>query len=514
MTNFVGFGTPNASSSVYFDLDTGALWRLGPNGWVEQGTATPPPPVEPPPPPVPPPPPPPVAAVLRGRLLQDMTTAHEGNLDGVPDGWDWAHQPKHGGGWNNPGPEYQAAVCWGQIYSSNTPVRASVEIANLKMAVLSRRTRTWTVVQSTRPQGGLGIDGGYWRSDFAGNTSEPGIETTPTGSIVGSPDPGFNMHFYASQRTPIDNEDIAGVCIWLDARLIPGSDPAARYLAGAGGDYWQTMDSPFPSNTDIAIGKHRYLKVGEWTTVTAHTLSAQDLDDYPLPPVTLAGGGVTPPPVVTPPVTGAWKLPTTRPVKVMAMGDSITVMQVEDPMGWATMPSRLPYPIELVGGVVTNGLRHEGHGAWCADDTGDRCTHVNGYRAGGFVQSAGAWVSVHTPDVVILEAGVNDFYVRSGYTNAQVAEAVGRVIDVIHQANPDCLVAVSLFGRDNTATNPLIEAQVNVRANAGRPVRYFDPWRGFGDGDYQGQGNVHPAPSGVVKMVASTAAALTALASV
>ena len=516
MTNAMGFGPPDGITT-YFDMTAGKAWVSTADKWVELGAppqVDPPPPVDPPPVDPPPTDPPPVpAAGLKARLLEDMTTGHEGNLDGVPDGWDWAHQPKHGGGWNDPGPEYQAAVVWGQVYSSNTPVEAVVEVGNLRLAFLSKATGQWSVVQHTKPAGGMGIDGGYYKSDFAGNESKP-TQITPQGTLTGQPNPTWNLHFYPNARAPINNDDIAHVCMWYEARLTPGSDPRARYLAGAGGDYWQTLDSPYPSNTDIAIGKHRYLKVGVWTTLTAHTMSAQDLNTLPLPPVTLAGGATPPPTPDPPPARAKWQLPVGRPARVMAVGDSITAMMAEDPRGLATLASQLPFPIELVGSQQADGgIRHEGHGAWCADNTGGRCQHQNFFQADGVLQHIAEWVNASKPDIVIMNIGTNDAFVRSPYTPQQIAEAVGTVVDAVHLADPKVMVCVSQLTWHNADANPLISAVVTGRFRAGRNVRMFDQFRGFEGGDWASPGDVHPSPSGVQKMVAATAAALTVLAS-
>jgi hypothetical protein len=497
MSNAMGFGPPDGIT-VYFDMQSGKLWTSTADEWVEVGTPVDPPPVDPPPPP----------PVLRGRLLADMTETHEGNLDGVPDGWDWAHNPKHGGGWNDPPAEYTAAVVWGQVYSSNTPVEATVEVGNLRLAFLSKSTGRWSVVQHTKPDGAMGIDGGYYKSDFAGNESRP-IETTPQGTLIGTPNPAWNMHMYPNARARINNDDIAHVCMWYDARLATGSDPRARYLAGAGGDYWVSESSPYPSNTDIAIGKHRFLKPGVWTTLTAHTMSAHDLDTLPLPPVVLAGAGAVNPP---PPPSG-WKLPDGRPARVMFVGDSITVMMAEDPMGIAVLGSQLPFPVELVGSQTSRGIRHEGHGAWCASNEGGRCLHQNFFQADGVLQHVAEWVNASRPDIIVMNIGTNDAFVRNPYTPQQIAEAIGTVVDAVHLADPKVMVCVSQLTWHNADANPLISAVVNGRSRAGRNVRVFDQFRGFEGGDWSSPGDVHPSPSGIQKMVAATAAALTVLAS-
>jgi hypothetical protein len=197
----------------------------------------------------------------------------------------------------------------------------------------------------------------------------------------------------------------------------------------------------------------------------------------------------------------------------MFVGDSITVMMAEDPMGIAVLGSHLPFPVELVGSQTSGGVRHDGHGAWCADDTNGRCTHTNGYHAGGVLQNIASWVNAARPDIMVLNVGQNDFYVRNPSTPVQVAEAVGTIIDAAHLANPDAMICVTQFGFHNAAANPLLSAVVTGRSKAGRNVRLFDAYRGFGDADWAGPGNIHPSPSGIQKMVAATAAALTVLAS-
>lgn len=508
MTNLAGAGPPTGlninTGSVYTDLTNGQRWAGTGSSWRLEGAA-PPSPVDPPPPPVEPPPPTPTHTGLRAFLTSEMTNPHHGPLDGVPPGYDWATGPRLGGGNNRGG--NQASTAWAQVYTSGGQSGGTVEIANLTLATLTNGR--WAIIQRTKPAGSGDNGGGYFIADFAGNATAPGREPRggPGGTIVGEPVFGWNLHTWGSPRSTLP-EQFDAICAWFDARLL---SPGGRFLAGAGGDYYVGLETN-PPQGDWAIGRLSELTPA-WSTHCCHTMTAAQIANGPLPPIVIAGGAVTPPPVV-PPTTGAWKLPTGRPVKVMFAGDSITRMMAEDPMGLATLAGQLPFDVELVGSETTGtGLRHEGRGAWCADDTGGRCQHTNGYHAGGVLQNIAGWVTASRPDIIVLNVGQNDRYVRAPLDAAQTAAAIGRVIDAVHNTSPWTMVVVTTFGHHNADVNPLIEQQTIERGSLGRPVRFFDMYRGWLAGDWAGPNDIHPSPSGVVKMVAATAAALTVLAS-
>lgn len=483
------------------------------------------------------PPPGGTAQTLKQQLKDDKSLPHEGALDGVPSFYDWAAGPRVGAGNNPASSGYNAATAWGEIYSSyggtNNPApNTLVQVANLRLAILSRATGQWTIVQACKSEGGTGLDAGYFQADFQGNVQSPNDPITLSdGTRAGAPNIKFNMHFFPQGRVGINNNDIAGICAWFDARLIlanaNGTDDrdAARMLAGAGGDYWATLTSGWPSNSDFAIGRHRWVRK-EWQTYTAHTLTDAQIDANPPPIATFktlstgGGGGGT----VTPPSTTGWKTPTGRAIRLMPVGDSITAMQGESSAGFTTLPGKITGRQLVTVGSQSgyNGAAHEGHGAWCADDASGRCTHTNGFHAGGIIQNIAGWLTTYTPDVVTLNIGTNDRFVQNGWNDTQIVTAIGRILDIAKATRPSCFILCTGLRylsevpggySDNAAFNTQLEALCTTRAAAGDAVGYFNAYSGFSSSaDFDGGSDyVHPSDQGVAKMMTATAAALNAL---
>ncbi|MEJ5171603.1 MAG: hypothetical protein WHU10_11490 [Fimbriimonadales bacterium] len=194
-------------------------------------------------------------------IEEDMTLPHEGRLSGLPLSVDWSTKPRIGMGLN-PG-VFRAFIPWGQLYlqqGATMPANTRVQIRNLRAYLLSKRSGEWISVSSGE------IEGAAYREDFAGDVNKPAdVRPEPTGGVSVRLEPGFNYHFWAkSGRVPIDPEDLAGVFVTVQARLIPADarrpdDRAkARVLLGAGADYWQAVDSKWDqwkTNGDVAIGR-------------------------------------------------------------------------------------------------------------------------------------------------------------------------------------------------------------------------------------------------------------------
>lgn len=526
--------------------------RLACDGWMDFShvsnggtvtTTTPPntttPPTNPPntttPPNTTPPTVPPNAgntATLQQTLTDDMTLAHEGTLDGVPSNWSWASRPQVGYGNTLPS-GWNAGTAWGQVYpSGNRATNTYVNVANLSMAVLSKSTGRWTIVQQTNNRGNLALSGGYF--DYVTNNSASIPPLLGDGTLVGAPTAPLNLHFFPDSRYQYDPADIAGLAVWFDARLVlknpngPDDRGQARFLAGAGGDFWANMTTGWQSwgtNGDFAIGRMRWV-TNDWTTYTAHTLSAAQIASNP-PPIPFSAGGSTSmpptpttvtttppaaPPTTTPPVAGTWMLPSGRPIKVNFVGDSITAGFAESPNAMSSVPTRLAAAgrtVTLVGTAVSGTTRHDGRGAWCIDDTNNRCTHPNGYHAGGLIQSTPGWLNQTAPDVIVVNAGTNDRAVQQPWTDEQTAAAMGRLIDTLTTASPNALILVTTITyRDGPQTNlnSLYRQVVNHKAAEGRHVRLIDMYQNFDAGDFSDF--VHPTASGAVKMAESAAAEL------
>lgn len=504
----------NSRSTVRFRCLTSTFWALESAGApTGSGGGSNPPPN----------PTPTTLTDLQSLLTNDMTLPHQGPLDGVPSYYDWAPGPRIGMGNDTQG--MTAATAWGEVYSSNNPsTNTLVEVRNLSMAYLNKQTGVWTVLQQCVTAGPTGMDAGYFQADFQGNVTSPNQPVTLGGGTrAAAPNAAFNFHFFPQGRVSITPSAIGAIVAWFEARLIladgGGVDDraSARFLAGAGGDYWQNLTNPWNgagSNGDFAIGRHRWV-TNEWQTFTAHTMTAQQIADNP-PPITLAsnggtsaGGGGNGSGSGT---TTGWLKPTGRNIRVMPLGDSITGYMGEDSTGWITMPARfttIGYPIQTVGSqTAPNGTIHEGHGAWCADDTGDRCTHTNGYNAGGILQNITSWLGTYTPDVVVLNIGTNDRAVNSPYTDAQTVAAIGSILDTIKSVRPSVATLVSKLRYEgelggytvNGTFNSLLEQLLTQKRAAGHLAWVIDMYQYFSvSGDYRDY--VHQSEQGTGKMM-------------
>lgn len=244
---------------------------------------------------------------LQRRLLDDSTKPHQGLLDGVPEFYDWGLGPRLNPAFNRavgPNNDWTAATVWGEIYPEAGWVPTGdtqCVVRSMGMAVLSVTTGLWTVLQDVETAAEL--YGAYYRYDFSGNATGPyALGTNADNHVTGIPGGGFNMHFFPNSRAAIATPgDIGGVVGWFDARVetIPGhadDRASSRFLAGAGGDWWENaailQEDPSGGgagthNGDWSIGRHVFLD-SEWKTMTAHTLTERQIRENP-PPVPLAG---------------------------------------------------------------------------------------------------------------------------------------------------------------------------------------------------------------------------------
>jgi hypothetical protein len=227
-------------------------------------------------------------------IIDDMTLPHEAKLSGVPESYDWSSGPRPGM-WNTPvdknGVLFYALTAWGQVYEAdggNPAWNSRVQLRNMQAWVLSKRTNTWSVVQSQ-----MIVEGGAFREDFQGNASKAAdIRKESTGISVTAGD-GHNFHFWPKGgRAAIDPNDIKGVYITVKARLIlndpngPDDRSQARYLLGVGADYWLNQTIGWQANPwvngDVAIARHKFVKP-YWESFNMSTLSADELRRNPPP---------------------------------------------------------------------------------------------------------------------------------------------------------------------------------------------------------------------------------------
>lgn len=221
-------------------------------------------------------------------LIDDMTLPHVAQPSGVPDSYNWAKFPRVGRG-NDPG-SWRAFVAWGQVYeaSGGSPAEnARVAIRNLQAAILSRSTGRWTVVQHART-----VEGAAYREDFVDDVSQPAdIRLEADGSVAVRLAKRHNYHFWVPSRVEIDPRDIAGVCVWVEARTVvddpkrPDDRAKARLMMSAGADYWATTTARwdhFKTNGDVGIGRFRWIRE-DWAWYTMTSLDASRLRANPPP---------------------------------------------------------------------------------------------------------------------------------------------------------------------------------------------------------------------------------------
>lgn len=222
-------------------------------------------------------------------IIQDMQSPHEGFPHGVPDSFNWARKPRMGMGADPR--SFRALTAWGQLYEEacgNPATNTRVHIRNLRAYMLSKRDHRWRLVQASTD-----VAGAAFREDFALNDAAPAdIRKEADGGISVKAGGGRNFHFWpSSNRADIDPQDLAGVFVTVQARLVvddpaqPDDQAQARYLLGAGGDYWKNRRarwSFWKTNHAIAIGRFKFVKP-DWQSFNMCTLAPDELRQNPPP---------------------------------------------------------------------------------------------------------------------------------------------------------------------------------------------------------------------------------------
>jgi hypothetical protein len=222
-------------------------------------------------------------------IISDMQPPHEGQPQGVPGAYDWSKGPRIGMG-NQPRPNFNAMIAWGQLYEAvegNSAINTRVQIRDLRAYLLDRRDRKWHLLQSCQR-----VEGAAYRADYKGNSSKPAdIRKEPDGSISVQVDRNYNFHFWCPMRVKIDPNRILGMFTTAQARLTVENPQKtddrkqARYLLSIAGDYWLNVAAPwdnFKTNGDIAIGKFKYVKP-QWQAFNMITLSPEQIRRDPPP---------------------------------------------------------------------------------------------------------------------------------------------------------------------------------------------------------------------------------------
>lgn len=228
------------------------------------------------------------------EIAGDMMGQNEAMPQGVPASYDWAQGPVITMG-NNP-MGWQAITAWGGVMvpvQGNPATNTRVNIRNMQLFFLQQSTGAWLLLQNTsQPQGADYLD------DFAGDVSIPGdVRTEPDGTISVTAGGGYLFHFWPADRASINPNDVGGILVLIQARLIVG-DPnlpddrsIAQYIAGSGADYYPALTGGWPGNLSynpgVGNGKLKYVQ-NDWRFYAMTTLTADQLASNP-PPVNLAG---------------------------------------------------------------------------------------------------------------------------------------------------------------------------------------------------------------------------------
>jgi hypothetical protein len=239
-------------------------------------------------------PPPTSGSSVATQIANDMQGKNEGFPHGVPLSYDWANGPVLTMGNNSNG--WQAITAWGVVYEAaegNPAKNTRVNIRDIQTYFLQKSTGKWLLLQNTSSP-----DGAAYLEDYSGDSNKPAdIRHESDGSISVTAGGGYNFHFYPSDRASINPNDIGGIVVVLQERLIVG-DPSkaddrssARYLGGAGADYYPALTGGWPGNLDfnpgVGGGKMKYVQ-SEWRSFAMTTLTESQLQSNP-PPVNFSG---------------------------------------------------------------------------------------------------------------------------------------------------------------------------------------------------------------------------------
>ncbi|GAA2601769.1 hypothetical protein GCM10010435_96380 [Winogradskya consettensis] len=218
----------------------------------------------------------------------------------------------------------------------------------------------------------------------------------------------------------------------------------------------------------------------------------------------------TTPPTTTPPTTTP--PPAGTPVKIMALGDSIT----GSPGCWrALLWQKLPAAqVDFVGTLPAQGCgftydgENEGHGGFLAASVAEQ-------------NQLPAWLSASSPDVVLMHFGTNDVW--SNIPATTILAAFTKLVGQMRTQNPAMKIIVAQIIPMNPSSctecaqrvvtlNAAIPAWAASLTTTASPITVVDQWTGF-DTTTDTYDGVHPSDAGNVKIAAkwypAVAAAIT-----
>ncbi|MET4848185.1 Ig-like domain-containing protein [Bradyrhizobium japonicum] len=260
---------------------------------------------------------------LSELIKQNTLGLSEGFPAGVPHSYSW-YKGWNPGGQMTPPAGFTAVEGWGQVYTEEGAAAspsADVEVANAKTYVHIKETGQWVLVQD---QSKLGIGGGHFVSDFAGNSAYPMTVTRLSNGAASfdAPTTGYNDHFWYGSRGTYAAGTVDGVYVQMDMRT---TDANAKLVGMVGVDWWRNATAPFLADhsNNPGVGGSNWVELStQWKTIGYYSLSTAAFQaDLPPP---LLGSSQTPP--VVPPDTLAPASPTIAAITpdTGTAGDKIT----------------------------------------------------------------------------------------------------------------------------------------------------------------------------------------------
>lgn len=131
-------------------------------------------------------------------------------------------------------------------------------------------------------------------------------------------------------------------------------------------------------------------------------------------------------------------------------------------------------------------MDHEGHWAWEAGE-------INLKLAG--------WLQNYTPDIVLLHAGTNDFYINQD--NESTASEIANMIGKLRTKNPNVVILLAklipMRDKDTQSINTAIHRMGRLLNTPRSPIVIVDHYSGF-SAHTDNHDNYHPNIEGEKKM--------------
>ncbi len=226
------------------------------------------------------------SSTLIDQILNDVTLPHEGRLSGVPLYYDWASEPRKGKKHDPEG--FTAFTAWGQIYNeANTSIANNtlVEVKGLQAYIFSNSQKKYILVQNQSRYGW-----GAYVEDYALNAHTKADATQKNGVMTIRMTEGYTFHFWPADRYKCKPNDIGGILITAQARLILKDSKkfddrsSAHIVMNVGADLWRNTHceyaAEFKNNYDVGIGRFKYI-TNEWRSFYMTTMSRDQLENYP-----------------------------------------------------------------------------------------------------------------------------------------------------------------------------------------------------------------------------------------